>query len=71
MPSGAVFLDLSLAVRIHDQLQASHWSNKKIISHFFDASGNKNMGATIGIGPEIRCLPYVGYFLPAKKIKLN
>ena len=29
---------------------------------FFDASGNKNIGATIRIGREIRCLPYAGFF---------
>ena len=28
------------------------------ISPFFDAGGNKNIGATIRIGREIRCLPY-------------
>ena len=30
---------------------------------FFDTSGNQNIGATIRIGQEIRCLPYGGFFL--------
>ena len=35
---------------------------KKIaISLFFDASGNKSIGATISIGREIECLPYAGF----------
>ena len=29
---------------------------------FLDASGNKNIGATIRIGQEIQCLPYAGFF---------
>ena len=33
------------------------------ISPFFDASGNKNIGATIRIGQEIPCLPYAGFLL--------
>ena len=33
------------------------------ISSFFDASGNKNIGATICIGREIRCLPCAGFFI--------
>ena len=28
---------------------------------FFDASGNKNIGATIRIAREIQCLPYAGF----------
>ena len=35
-------------------------------SPFLDASGNKNIGATIRIGQEILCLPYAG-FLNTKK----
>ena len=35
---------------------------KIAISPFFDASGNKNIGATITIRQEIRCLPYAGFF---------
>ena len=31
------------------------------ISTFFDASGNKNIGATISIGREILRLPYGGF----------
>ena len=47
---------------------------KNVISPFFDASGNKNIGATICTGQEIRCLPYVGFFvlhLVDKKVYLN
>ena len=36
---------------------------------FFDASGNKNIGATFRIGREIRCLPYAGLFLSILEIK--
>ena len=32
------------------------------ISPFFDASKNKNIGATVRIGQEIRCLPYAEFF---------
>ena len=28
---------------------------------FCDASGNKNIGTSIPIGQEIRCLPYAGF----------
>ena len=28
---------------------------------FFYATGNKNIGATIRLGREIRCLPYAGF----------
>ena len=35
---------------------------KNAISPFFDASGNKNISATIRIAQEIRCLPYAGFF---------
>ena len=31
------------------------------ISPFFDANGNKNIGATISIDQEIWCLPYAGF----------
>ena len=31
------------------------------ISPFFDANGNKNIGATIRIGREIWYLPYAGF----------
>ena len=31
-------------------------------SPFFDASGNKIIGATIRNGNKIRCLPYAGFF---------
>ena len=34
-----------------------------MLSALFDASGYKNIGATICIGREIRCLPYAGCFL--------
>ena len=37
-------------------------AKKNSISPYFDASGNKNIGATIRIGREIRCLPYAGFF---------
>ena len=37
--------------------------NKNATSPLFDSSGNKNIGATIRIGREIRCLPYAR-FLP-------
>ena len=33
------------------------------ISPFLDASGNKNIGATIRISQEILCLPCAGFFL--------
>ena len=33
----------------------------RAISPLFDASGNKNIGATIRIGREIWCLPYAGF----------
>ena len=36
---------------------------KNDISPYFDGSGNKNIGATLRIGREIRCLPYEGFFL--------
>ena len=36
---------------------------KKAISPFFEASGNKNIGAAIRIGREIWCLPYAEFFL--------
>ena len=36
---------------------------KNAINPFFDASGNKNIGATIRIGRDILCLPYAGFFL--------
>ena len=39
---------------------------KEAISPFVDASGNKNIGATIRIGQEIWCVPYAGFF-KAKK----
>ena len=38
-------------------------SKKNAISPFFDASRNKNIGATIRIGREIWCLLYAGFFL--------
>ena len=40
----------------------SFFQTKNAISPFFDASGNKNIGTTIPIGQEIRCLPYAGFF---------
>ena len=53
-------------------LEASHWPSdhmeggggekEEAISPFFDASGNKNIGASICIGQEILCLPYAGFF---------
>ena len=36
---------------------------KNTISPLFDASRNKNIGATIHIGQEIRWFPYAGFFL--------
>ena len=33
------------------------------LSPFFDASRNKNIGATIRIGQDIPCLPYAGFFI--------
>ena len=38
----------------------------KTVSQFVDASG-KNLGDTIRIGREIRCLPYTGFFKIAVK----
>ena len=35
---------------------------KKCYQPFFDASGNKIIGATIRSGREIRCLPHAGFF---------
>ena len=35
---------------------------KNAINPFFDASGNKNIGATICFGCEIQFLPYAGFF---------
>ena len=43
---------------------------KNVISPFFDASGNKNIGATIRIGQEIQCLPYAGFLLLYSQIRL-
>ena len=40
----------------------SSCATKNAISHFFGASGNKNISATIRIGREIWCLPYAGLF---------
>ena len=34
---------------------------KKMLQPFFDASGYKNISATIRIGREIRCLPYADF----------
>ena len=43
-----------------------------MLSAFFDASIKKNIGATICIGQEIRCLPYVGFcFILFNFFKLN
>ena len=39
-------------------------AKKNTISPYLDVGGNKNIGATIHIGQEIRCLPYAGFFLP-------
>jgi hypothetical protein len=36
---------------------------KNATSPFFDASGNRNIGATIRIRLEIWCLPYAGFFI--------
>ena len=41
----------------------THKKKKKAISTLFDASGNKNISATIRIAREVRCLPYAGFFL--------
>ena len=38
------------------------WLKKNAISPFLDASGNKNIGASIRIGQEIRRLLYAGFF---------
>ena len=42
-------------------LKKYYYCKKKAISPFFDASGNKNIGATIRIGQEIRCLLYAEF----------
>ena len=38
---------------------------KNAIRPFFIASGHKNIGATIRIGREIRCLLYAGFLILA------
>ena len=38
------------------------YTQKNPISPFFEASENNNIGATIRIGREIRCLPYAGFW---------
>ena len=47
------------------------WEYKNFyISPFFDASGNKNIGATIRISQEILCLLYAEFFLGELKCYL-
>ena len=51
--------------KITTSLKSGHKSvNHKfhINSPYLDASGNKNIGATIRIGQEIRCLQNAGFF---------
>ena len=50
------FLRQPSALRDQCPRKLSSWS--VAVSPFFDASGNKNIGATIRIGREILCLPY-------------
>ena len=44
---------------------------KNAISSFLDAKGNKNTGATIRIGREIRCIPYAFFFLALRLLRSN
>ena len=44
-----------MALRSHDQFQASHWSTPPQNAYLIFS------GASIRIGPEIGCLPYGGF----------
>ena len=48
-----------------------NFGKKNRIIPFFLVSGNKNIGATIRIGREIRCLPYAVFFLSETEIILH